>query len=209
MRVRTLAAALATTVLATLVVQDVSAQTVRFGGTVTDTWGNPLEGVAVEAKRQDGGGSTQSAVTDDDGEFQMIGLRSTTYEFTYRLDGYVGTRQIREIRSQVSLGGARRRPAPSELEARGTGQYLRNEADFAAEGGTPSLTLKPDGMFEFVDAEGEGEGSYSIQELSAILIVRDYDGPDDKYTISEPVVVTALTNQFLSFAWGETTLNKQ
>ena len=209
MRFRTLAAALATTVLATLVVQDVSAQTVRFGGTVTDTWGNPLEGVAVEATRQDGGGSTRSAVTDDDGEFQMIGLQSTTYEFTYRLDGYVGTRQIREIRSQVSLGGARRRPAPIELEARGTGQYLRNEADFAAEGGTPSLTLKPDGTFEFEDAEGEGEGSYSIQEQSAILIVRDYDGPDDKYTISVPVVVTAPTSQFLSFAWGETTLNKQ
>ena len=206
MAVRALAVVLVTTFLAALAVHEAFAQMVVVEGQVTDTWGNPLEGVEVEAKREDGGGATRSTVTDADGEFQMVGIEPETYEFTYRLSEYLGARQLREIRPQ---GRRRRRPVPVELELLGSGLYLRDETAFEAEGGTPSLTLKPDGMFEFEDAEGEGEGNYSIQDLSAILTVRDYDGPDDKYTITEPVVVTAQTNQFMSLAWGETTLNKK
>ena len=206
MGVRALAVVLVTTVLATLAVHEAFAQMVVVAGQVTDTWGNPLEGVEVEAKRQDGGGAMRSASTDADGEFQMVGIEPANYEFTYRLSGYLGARQLRVIRPQ---GRRRRRPAPVELELLGSGLYLRDETEFEAEGGAPSLTLKPDGMFEFEDAEGEGEGNYSIQDLSAILTVRDYDGPDDKYTITEPVVVTAPTNQFMSLAWGETMLNKK
>ena len=45
------------------------------------------------------------------------------------------------------------------------------------------------GSFEFEDTEGAGEGTYGIVELAAVLIVRDYDGPDDKFTVQTPVVV--------------------
>ena len=210
MRFRTLAVALAATALATLIAPEAHAQLVRAEGQITDTWGNPLEGVQVDARRQDGGGSSFSAVTDEDGEYLIIGLETTAYEFTYTLAGYQGVRQFREMRSQGGAPGRRRRrPAPIELEVVPLGQVLNDEFEYEAEGGTPSLKLKPDGMFEFEDAEGEGEGNYHIQDLNAVLTVRDYDGPDDKYTVREPVVVTARTNQFLSLAWGETTLNKK
>ena len=206
---RTLAAVVVTTVCATLVVPDASAQMVQATGTITDTWGNPLEGVQVDARQEDGGGSSFSTVTDEDGEYQLIGLETTTYDFTYTLAGYQGVRQLRELRTQGAPGRMRRRPAPIELEVLAVGQVLQEEFAFEAEGGTPSLTLKSDGMFEFEDAEGEGEGNYSIQDLSVILTVRDYDGPDDTYTITAPVVVSAPTNQFQSLVWGETTLTKK
>ena len=206
---RTLAAAVVTTVCATLVAPGVSAQMVQATGTITDTWGNPLEGVQVDARQEDGGGSSFSTVTDEDGDYQLIGLETTTYEFTYTLAGYQGVRQLRELRTQTAPGRMRRRSAPIELEVLAVGQVLQEEFAFEAEGGTPSLTLKSDGMFEFEDAEGEGEGNYSIQDLSVILTVRDYDGPDDTYTITAPVVVSAPTNQFQSLVWGETTLTKK
>lgn len=204
MGVRALAVVLVTTVLATLAVHEAFAQMVVVAGQVTDTWGNPLEGVEVEAKRQDGGGAMRSASTDADGEFQMVGIEPANYEFTYRLSGYLGARQLREIRPQ---GRRRRRPAPVELELLGSGLYLRDETEFEAEGGAPSLTLKPDGMFEFEDAEGEGEGNYSIQDLSAILTVRDYDGPDDKFNVKAPLVVefgnqmTSMTHDGVELPW--------
>ena len=183
---RALVVALIATVFTTLVVHEAVAQPVRVEGKVTDTWGNPLEGVQVEAKPADGAGATRSEVTDDDGEFLMIGLDPVPYELTYTLSGYQGVRQLKETRQQGSPGRARRRRSdPIQLEIVGGGQFLRDETAFEAEGGTPSLTLKPDGMFEFEDAEGEGEGNYAIQDLSAILTVRDYDGPDDTYTITE------------------------
>lgn len=206
---RTLAAAVVTMVCAVLVVSDASAQMVQARGTITDTWGNPLEGVQVDARREDGGGSSFSTVTDEDGEYLMVGLETTTYEFTYSLAGYQGVRQLRELRTQTAPGRMRRRSAPIELAVLAVGQVLQEEFAFEAEGGTPSLTLKSDGMFEFEDAEGEGEGNYSIQDLSVILTVRDYDGPDDTYTITAPVVVSAPTNQFQSLVWGETTLTKK
>ncbi len=206
---RTLAAAVVTMVCAVLVVSDASAQMVQARGTITDTWGNPLEGVQVDARREDGGGSSFSTVTDEDGEYLMVGLETTTYEFTYTIAGYQGVRQLRELRTQTAPGRMRRRSAPIELAVLAVGQVLQEEFAFEAEGGTPSLTLKSDGMFEFEDAEGEGEGNYSIQDLSVILTVRDYDGPDDTYTITTPVVVSAPTNQFQSLVWGETTLTKK
>ena len=209
MGLRTLAAAVVTMVCAALVVSDASAQMVQATGTITDTWGNPLEGVQVDARQEDGGGSSFSTVTDEDGDYQLIGLETTTYEFTYTLAGYQGVRQLRELRTQTAPGRMRRRSAPIELEVLAVGQVLQEEFAFEAEGGTPSLTLKSDGMFEFEDAEGEGEGNYSIQDLSVILTVRDYDGPDDTYTITAPVVVSAPTNQFQSLVWGETTLTKK
>ena len=94
MGVRALAVVLVTTVLATLAIHEAFAQMVVVAGQVTDTWGNPLEGVEVEAKRQDGGGAMRSASTDADGEFQMVGIEPATYEFTYRLSEYLGARQV-------------------------------------------------------------------------------------------------------------------
>ena len=40
-------------------------------------------------------------------------------------------------------------------------------------------------------------------------VVRDYDGDDDKYSISEPVVVTFANDQFTSLTWEGATLRKQ
>lgn len=207
MRPRALAVALVTAVCATGVVYEASAQ-IRVSGTVTDTWGNPLEGVQVEVKLSGGGGSTVSEVTDADGEFSMF-LEISDYEFTYTLSGYQGVRQGRQIRSGYAPGRGRRGEPPIELQLLSSGQFLRDEHQFEAEGGTHRLTLKVDGMFEFEDDEGEGEGNYSIQDTSAILTVRDYDGPDDRFSITEPVVVTAPNNGFLSLVWGETTLTKK
>ncbi len=208
MRIRALAGALATVVCATLGVHQASAQT-RVSGKVIDTWGNSLEGVQVAAVRPDGGGSSFTEVTDADGEFMMIGLDGSEYEFTYTLSGYQGIRQLRQIRTQYAPGRARRGPPPVELELLSSGSFLRDETQFEAEGGTHSLTLKPDGMFEFEDPEGEGEGNYAIQDATAILTVRDYDGPDDTFSITEPVVVTAPNDGFLSVMWGETKLTKK
>ena len=65
-------------------------------------------------------------------------------------------------------------------------------------------------MFEFKDADGEGEGNYALQDLNVVLTVRDYDGKDDdRYMVKEPVVVTAPDNSFLSLVWGETMLKKK
>ena len=73
----------------------------------------------------------------------------------------------------------------------------------------PRIKFDDDGTFDFEDAEGEGEGTYGIVELSAVMIVRDYDGPDDKYTVTQPVVVTFSSGQFDSLAWNGTTLTKK
>ena len=205
MRIRALAVMLVMTACGTSAAHMALAQNAMAEGLLTDTWGNPLEGVEIEARRADGGGAPRTAETDDDGEFRMMGMDSATYEFTYRIFGYVGARQIID----VSPGRRRGRLTAIELELDGSGLYLQEELSFEAEGGTPSVTLKSDGMFEFEDAEGEGEGNYSIEDLSAILTVRDYDGPDDKYSIAEPVVVTTTDTSFMSLAWGETSLARK
>ena len=209
MAFRTFAVALVTMGVTSLFAYDAFAQSGLTQGSVTDTWGNPLEGVEIEIQREDGGGEMRTAVTDEDGEFQLIGLDGAAYRFVYRLEGYQGAAQIREVSSRGFSSRRRSRPSPVALELDGGGVFLQDDTEFEAEGGRPSLKLTPEGMFEFEDAEGEGEGNYSIQELNAILIVRDYDGPDDKYTITEPVVVTAPTNQFMSLVWGDMTLNKK
>ena len=200
--------ALAAVALAALVAPHAHAQMVRAEGRLVDAWGNALEGVQVEARQADGGGSTFSAVTDEDGEYLILGLETTAYEFTYTLAGYQGVRQLREMRTQRGAPGRLgRREEPIELAVLPLGQVLNDEFEYEDESGAFSLTLTPDGMFEFEDADGEGEGTYYVQDLDAILTVRDYDGPDDKYTIREPLTLTAQTNQFLTLAWGETTLN--
>lgn len=210
MRTKALAVAAATAIFVTLVGHEAFAQN-RIGWQITDRWGNALEGVQVEAKRPDGGGAPWTEVTDKKGEFLMVGLDSTEYQFIFRLEGYQSASQIRGVGSTgASPGRRRRKEPPIELDLALGGQFLANETEFESEGGTPNITLKPDGMFEFKDADGEGEGNYALQDLNVVLTVRDYDGKDDdRYMVKEPVVVTAPDNSFLSLVWGETMLKKK
>ena len=64
-------------------------------------------------------------------------------------------------------------------------------------------------MFEFEDANGGGEGTYGIVELSAVMVIRDYDGPGDTYSVNEPVVVMFADDQFTSLTWSDTSLVKK
>ena len=202
MQFRSILVVVTVLVSGTFLVSDARGQG-RVQGEVTDKWGNGLGAVQIAVERTDGGGS-YSAATEDDGEYIILGLQSGTYEITFTLDGYQGVRVAENVRSSA---GPR---LDVELEALASGGRLRGEQDFEAEGGSPKIKFKEDGIFEFEDAEGEeGEGTYGVVELSALLVVRDYDGDDDKYSISEPVVVTFANDQFTSLTWESATLQKQ
>ena len=177
----------------------------QVSGKVTDEWENALPSVAVTIEREDGGREPIVETTDDDGEF-FLRLDSGRYTFTFVIDGYQPIRTGANIR-QLS----RNSPIEVELEYLGsTGGRLRGDQDFEAEGGSPKITFKEDGTFEFEDAEGEeGEGHYGIVEQAAHLIVRDYDGDDDKYSVVEPVVVPFSTDQFNDLTWEGLTLTRQ
>jgi hypothetical protein len=175
----------------------------RVQGEVTDKWGNGLAEVQIAVERTDGGGS-YSAVTEDDGDYIILGLQSGNYEITFTLDGYQGVLVAENVRSS---SGPR---LDVELEALPSGGRLRGEQEFEAEGGSPKIKFKEDGIFEFEDAEGEeGEGTYGVVELSALLVVRDYDGDDDKYSVSDPVVVAFANDLFTSLTWEGSTLRKK
>ena len=175
----------------------------RVQGEVTDKWGNGLAEVQIAVERTDGGGS-YSAVTEDDGDYIILGLQSGNYEITFTLDGYEGVLVAENVRSS---SGPR---LDVELEALPSGGRLRGEQEFEAEGGSPKIKFKEDGIFEFEDTEGEeGEGTYGVVELSALLVVRDYDGDDDKYSVSDPVVVAFANDLFTSLTWEGATLRKK
>jgi len=202
MRFRSILVVVAVLVSSGFLVSDARGQG-RVQGEVTDKWGNGLGEVQIAVERTDGGGS-YSATTEDDGEYIILGLQSGSYEITFTLDGYQGVRVAENVRST---------PGPRldvELEALPSGGRLRGEQEFEAEGGSPKIKFKEDGIFEFEDAEGEeGEGTYGVVELSALLVVRDYDGDDDKYSVSDPVVVTFANDLFTSLTWEGATLRKQ
>ena len=52
-------------------------------------------------------------------------------------------------------------------------------------------------------------GLRGIVELAAVLIVRDYDGPDDKFTITTPVVVEFGDALFTSLTYDGVRLAKK
>ena len=160
-------------------------------GRVTDEWDNGLDGVTVLTEPTDAGAS-QTTTTDEDGRFQFVGLSSGRVSFTATLNGYQGIRQVLTLRRTNS------RPVEIELPWLSTGSVFRERTEFEAEGGTPRFRFEEDHSFEFEDADGEGEGTYGIVELNAILIVGDYDGPDDKFSVNTPVVVEFADQQFLS-----------
>ena len=181
---------------------DAAAQA-RVTGEITDEWGNGLPGVLVTAER-DGGGAPVTTETDDNGEFFMIGLSSAQYNITFTRDGYQGIRTPALVRMRDN------QPINLELEALPTGSRLRGEQEFQAAGGTPWMKFNEEGFFEFEDADGEeGMGTYGIVEQDALLVVREYDGDDDKFSIVEPVVVSFSSDQFTSFTWDGVELTKQ
>ena len=120
------------------------------------------------------------------------------------LDGYQGLQQVANVRR---LGQTR--PLRFEMPARPAGGRFRERTEFRAEGGTPRFRFEEDGSFEFEDEDGEGEGTYGIVELTAILVVREYDGPDDKFSFRAPVVVEFPSNQFNSMTHNGEQLAKR
>lgn len=175
----------------------------RLMGKVTDKWGNGLPGIQITAEREGGGGS-QETVTEDDGEYSMIGLTSAIWQVTFSGAGYQG------VRTNINVRVSARDPFNMELEALPAGGRLRGDQEFEAEGGSPKIKFNENGEFEFEDADGEeGEGTYGIVEQNGMLTVRDYDGDDDKYSIAEPIVVNFTDSAFTSLTWDGVTLNKK
>ena len=180
-------------------------------GKITDKWDNPIPNVRILAESLDKRrvDNPVEAVTDEKGQYVLAGLFAARYSLTYRAAGYQAIRV--EIRPRSSAVGCTTNTNREdfELEATPPGGRLRGNQDYEAEGGLPKISFDDDGTFEFEDADGEGEGTYGVVELNGFLVVRDYDGPDDKYTILEEFIVTFANDQFRSFDWGDVTLAKK
>lgn len=176
----------------------------RTLGEVTDEWNNGLEGATVLAEPDGASSGPQTTMTDSDGEFMFVGLSTGRWSFTVTLDGYQGIRVASNVRQ---LGT--NRPIEFELPVLPFGSRFGERTEFEAEGGTPKFRFEDDGAFEFEDAEGEGKGTYGIVDLNAILTVRDYDGPDDKFSISTPVVVEFGDKMFTSMTHDGVALPKK
>ena len=192
---------LATGVLALMTLVDAQAQA-RLRGTVTDEWDNALAGARVILANADTA-VTQDTMTEEDGSYQIIGLAIGNYTVEFHAEGY------QAIASSLTLRVSNSRPVDVELEALPFGSRFRDDTEFEAEGGTPMVAFDGEGKFEFKDANGEGEGTYGIDALNVVMVVRDYDGPDDTYSVAEPVVVTSPDDQFTRLTWGETALMKK
>lgn len=178
-------------------------------GKITDQWDNPIPNVQIVAVPVDerGNARTRDTTTDENGDY-VLQLTAEDYTVTFLAQGYQGIRV--KINPHTRLGcGASIRQENFELKALPPGGRLRGSQTFEAEGGIPKVSFDDDGTFEFEDAEGEGEGTYGVVEQNAYLVVRDYDGPDDKYTILEPITVPFSSDQFTSFSWGDATLMKK
>ena len=177
----------------------------RVRGETADEWDNPLEGVTVVAERVEGVIQPQTITTDANGRFLFVSLSPGRWSFTATLAGYQGLRQTVPI---GGLGGAP--PVTFEMAVLATGGRFRERTEFEADDGTLRFRFEEDGTFEFEDADGEGEGTYGIVELNAVLVVRDYDGPDDTFTIQTPVVVEFADHLFSSLTHdGVRLLKKQ
>ncbi len=168
----------------------------RVRGETTDQWDNPLEGVTVLAERSEGITQPQTVATDDRGRFLFTSLSPGQWSFTATLAGYQG------LRRTANIGGFGGTPSVDfEMAALAAGSSFRERTEFEAEDGTLRFRFEDDGTFEFEDADGEGEGTYGIVELNAILVVRDYDGPDDRFSIQTPVVVEFADHIYSSLTY--------
>ena len=54
-----------------------------------------------------------------------------------------------------------------------------------------------------------GEGNYGTVEQSAILVVRDYDGPDDKFSVATPMILKFGDSMFTSLTHDVVELPKK
>lgn len=194
-------------------------------GKVTDEWNNPIPNVrvtAVPSTRIEFGGlrgddADQEArewITDQNGEFFERGFRpGSIWNFEYHADGYVsgGREELiprgfdpYDIRYVLQVD-------PSANRFRGTRIYESKE-------GMPIFTFAEDGTFSFKEAAGEGHGTYGIVDRTVtvdcttridrkvILVIRDYDGPDDKYNLAIPIDVPFYSSTFPSFIWDDVQL---
>ena len=185
-----------------------SAQSIARGK-ITDNWDNPIPNVRISAVPVDEKSNAQpkEAMTNDNGEY-VLQLTAEDYNVTFLGPGYQGIRVKINPHSRIGCGASIVQEN-FELKALPPGGRLRGGSDFESEGGMPKFSFDEDGTFEFEDAAGEGEGTYGIIELQGYLVVRDYDGDDDKYSIMEPIIVTFTSDQFRSFDWGDATLMKK
>ena len=172
----------------------------RVRGQVTDEYDNPIPGATIVAEAS---GAASTTTTDDNGRFQFLGL-SGEYTFTATAPGYEGIRTTATIRQ---LGD--NRPIDFELRVAASGWRFRSETTFVSDPPGTTISLDEDGTFDFEDAEGEGEGTYGIQGTNAELVVRRYDGPDDKFSIAEPITIQFDDDRFTSFMMGDQKLVKQ
>ena len=173
----------------------------RVRGEITDEWDNPIEGVTVLGEPT-GSGEPKTTTTDDEGRFQFLGLSSGEWTLSATLEGYQEIGLLLPVR-QLS------NPAADFVLVAASGSVFGERLEFEAEGGTPQFRFEADGTFEFEDADGEGEGTYGIVELAARLIVRDYDGPDDKFTIKTPLVGEFNDTSFSSMTLDGVVLQQQ
>ncbi len=172
----------------------------RVRGQVTDEYENPIPGATIVAEASRGASTT---TTDDNGRFQFLGL-SGEYTFTATAPAYVGIRTTATIR-QLGVN----RPINFELPVQPSGGRFRSAVTFVSDPPGTTISFDEDGTFEFEDAEGEGEGTYGMQGTNAELVVRRYDGPDDKFSIAEPITIQFADDQFTSFMMGDQKLVKQ
>ena len=172
----------------------------RLRGQVTDVYDNPIPGATIVAE---GRRSASNATTDNNGRFVFLGL-SGEITFTVTAPGYVSIFTTTTIRQ---LGDSR--PINFELPAAASGQRFGSDTTFVSDPPGTTITFDDDGSFEFEDAEGEGEGTYGIQGTNAELVVRKYDGPDDKFSIAEPITIQFADDRFTSFMMGDQKLVKQ
>ncbi len=170
----------------------------RVRGQVTDEYDNPIPGATIVGEAS---GAASTTTTDDNGRFQFLGL-SGVYTFTATAPAYVGIRTTATIRR---LGV--NRPINFELPVAASGGRFRST--FVSDPPGTTISFDEDGTFEFEDAEGEGEGTYGIQGTNAELVVRRYDGPEDKFSIAEPITIQFADDQFTSFMMGDQKLVKQ
>ena len=170
----------------------------RVRGQVTDEYDNPIPGATIVAE---GSGSASNAPTDDNGRFLFLGL-SGELTFTATAPGYVSIFTTRTVRYE-------NRPLDFELPAAASGQRFRSEMTYVSDPPGTTISFDEDGTFEFEDAEGEGEGTYGMQGLNGVLVVRKYDGPDDKFSIAEPVIIQFADEPLTSFMMGDQKLVKQ
>ena len=159
--------------------------------------------MTVTAESNTATGSS-TATTSDNGQYRIIGLDSSVYIVKFTAPGYVGV----ETTADVSTF-RENRPINVSLPVAATGGRFRSETTFASDPAGTMVKFDERGNFEFEDPDGEGDGTYGIQGTSAVMVVRNYDGPDDKFSITEPIKLDFASDQFTSGTMGDVMLTKQ